>query len=581
MLRELKLSNFRGFEKHQVPLKNLTVIVGQNNAGKTTLVEALRLVAIVISRYKNLEYKTPPEWTDLPKREYGVSPSIRNLEINFDGLFHRYEPPPAIIEGHFSNGSSVTIYLNANEEIFAVLRDSSGNTITKKSQATKANLPLVSILPQVGPVQKNERILTRHSILRGLSSSVSSSHFRNQLNLFYKDYFKEFQMMVENTWPGVRVEQLIGQGKPIQSSLDLHIRNESFVGEISLMGHGLQMWLQTMWFLVRSDVSTTVILDEPDVYMHPDLQRRVIRFLRGRFDQTIITTHSVEIMSEVDPGSILVVDKSQEKSGFATSLPAVQRITENIGSVHNIHLTRLWTSKRFLLLEGKDLSLLKILKDILFPNSDLPLETIPHMSIGGWGGWNLAVGSSMTLLNALGETIEVFCILDRDYHTKSEIEERYQKANDLGVNLHIWSQKEIENYLLSPDVLHRYISKRVSKRTQPPDLDEIREKVEELASSMEDDVFDAFSSEELARDRDKRLKRSNKTARDFIKPYMENRTMQLIVSGKELISKLSTWSQSEFNVQINVNALAREFKKAEIHPEMEHVLTSIERSGLI
>ena len=307
MLRELKLSNFRGFEKHQVPLKDLTVIVGQNNAGKTTLVEALRLVSIVISRYRNLEYKTPPEWTDLPKREYGVSPSIRNLEINFDGLFHRYEPPPAIIEGHFSNGSSVTIYLNANEEIFAVLRDSTGNTITKKSQATRANLPLVSILPQVGPVQKNERILTRHSILRGLSSPVSSSHFRNQLNLFYKDYFKEFQMMVESTWPGVRVEQLYGQGKPLQSPLDLLIRNESFVGEISLMGHGLQMWLQTMWFLARSEVSTTVILDEPDVYMHPDLQRRVIRFLRGRFDQTIITTHSVEIMSEVDPGSILVV----------------------------------------------------------------------------------------------------------------------------------------------------------------------------------------------------------------------------------------------------------------------------------
>ena len=159
-------------------------------------------------------------------------------------------------------------------------------------------------------------------------------------------------------------------------------------------------------------------------------------------------------------------------------------------------------------------------------------------------------------------------------------EERYQKASDLGVNLHIWSQKEIENYLLSPDVLLRYISKRVSKRTQLPDLDEIREKVEELASSMEDDVFDAFSSEELARNRESGLKRSNKSARDFIKPYKENSTMQLIVSGKELISKLSTWSQSEFNVQINVNALAREFQKTEIPPEMEHVLTSIERSGL-
>ena len=543
MLRELRLQNFRGFYDHQIPLKDLTVIVGKNNAGKTTLVEAFRLISIVISRYKNLHYKIPPAWTDLPRREYGVSPSIRNLEINFEGLFHLYEPPPALIEGFFNNGSSVSVYLNDTGEIFAILKDSTGNTITKRSQASRADLPLVSIMPQVGPVQKNERILTNISIQRGLSSSLSSSHFRNQLNLFYRSHFKSFQQLVEDTWPGVRVENLYGQGRPLQSPLDLHIRNEGFVGEIGLMGHGLQMWLQTMWFLTRSDTSTTVILDEPDVYMHPDLQRRVIRFLHGKYSQTILTTHSVEIMSEVEPENILIVDKSQEKSGFATSLPAVQRITENIGSVHNIHLTRLWTTKRFLLLEGKDLSILKVLKDLLFPKSNIPLETIPHMSIGGWGGWNLAVGTSMTLQNALGENIEVFCILDRDYHTQSEIEERLKKAGELGVNLHIWAiwaRKEIENYLLEPKVVQRYISNRVAKRTEPPELCEIRAKIEELAINMEDDVFDAYSSEELARDRNQGLKKSNKNARDYIRPYKENRTMQLIVSGKALITKVSS-----------------------------------------
>ena len=346
------------------------------------------------------------------------------------------------------------------------------------------------------------------------------------------------------------------------------------------MGHGLQMWLQTMWFLTRSDTSTTVILDEPDVYMHPDLQRRVIRFLHGRFVQTILTTHSVEIMSEVEPENILIVNKSQEKSGFATSLPAVQRITESIGSVHNIHLTRLWTTRRFLLLEGKDLSILKVMKDTLFPKSSIPLEIIPHMSIGGWGGWNLAVGTSLTLQNALGENIEVFCILDRDYHTPSEIKERLEKADELGVSLHIWSQKEIENYLLEPKVVHRYISNRVAKRTEPPDLCEIEAKIEELAINMEDDVFDAYSSEELARNRSQGLKKSNKIARDYIRPYRENRTLKLIVSGKALITKLSSWSQSEFNVQINPNGLAREFRKSEIPQEMEFTLTAIERSGV-
>lgn len=68
------------------------------------------------------------------------------------------------------------------------------------------------------------------------------------------------------------------------------------MAEVALMGHGLQMWLQTMWFLCRSSPTATVVLDEPDVYMHPDLQRRLVRLVRGRYPQIIIATHSVEIV---------------------------------------------------------------------------------------------------------------------------------------------------------------------------------------------------------------------------------------------------------------------------------------------
>ena len=48
-----------------------------------------------------------------------------------------------------------------------------------------------------------------------------------------------------------------------------------------------------------------LVLDEPDVYMHPDLQRRLIRFLLRRDQQVIVATHSIEMMSEVEPGVCL------------------------------------------------------------------------------------------------------------------------------------------------------------------------------------------------------------------------------------------------------------------------------------
>jgi predicted ATPase len=89
------------------------------------------------------------------------------------------------------------------------------------------------------------------------------------------------------------------------------------------------------------------MLDEPDVYMHPDLQRRLIRFLRARFPQTIITTHAVEMLAEVDPKEILVIDRKRENSDFADTLPAMQRAIDGLGAIHNIQLSRLGVPESF------------------------------------------------------------------------------------------------------------------------------------------------------------------------------------------------------------------------------------------
>lgn len=74
------------------------------------------------------------------------------------------------------------------------------------------------------------------------------------------------------------------------------------------------MWLQVIWFLTLFRESEIIILDEPDVYMHADLQKRLIRLIKNEFPQVILTTHSIEIMSEVEPEDILIIDKEAKKS---------------------------------------------------------------------------------------------------------------------------------------------------------------------------------------------------------------------------------------------------------------------------
>ena len=383
MLTEVVLENFKCFSRHTIPLRPLTVIVGRNNAGKSTIVEALRLVSLVANRLEYLPVRDVPPWLDIPSVNRGVAPSLENQDFDFSNVFHRYGDPPAKVTARFSTGVGVVIYVGVPERVHAVIRDARRSVVISKAQARRLGMPSVGILPQISPLSNSETILAPNYVRRAMSSTLASLHFRNQLNLLYDDDFREFKRISEDTWPGLEVRELRGHGREQGVDLELMLRNDDFVAEVGLMGHGLQMWLQTMWFLARCRVFDTVILDEPDVYMHADLQRRLIRFLRHRHPQVIVATHSVEIMSEVDAENILVVDRDGRQAQFTTDIPQVQQVVDQIGGIHNLQLARLWGARRCLFIEGNDLGLLKQLQNILFPRSADPIDAIPNLSVGG------------------------------------------------------------------------------------------------------------------------------------------------------------------------------------------------------
>jgi putative ATP-dependent endonuclease of OLD family len=43
-LVDIKINNFRGIQKLIVPVDDLTVLIGENNTGKSTILEAIRIV---------------------------------------------------------------------------------------------------------------------------------------------------------------------------------------------------------------------------------------------------------------------------------------------------------------------------------------------------------------------------------------------------------------------------------------------------------------------------------------------------------------------------------------------------------
>lgn len=578
MITEIQLENFRCFENHVIPLKPTTIIVGKNNAGKSTIVEAIRLISLVTSRYKSLNFKDAPLWTRLPRVARGVVPSLKGLELNFErSTFYGYREPPAIIQASFDSGESIKVYIGMDNQIFAILIDKKGDIIKTRAQAATLDILSVQILPQVAPLTREERLLTHDYVVGTMTTTLSHLHFRNELTIF-KDKYDDFKRLAEASWKGLQIRELDVDGEGDNNTIiSLMLRDGDFVGEASSMGHGLQMWLQTMWFLARVDQNSTLILDEPDVYMHADLQRKLIRMLDQRYKQTIIATHSVEIMAEVEPENILIIDRSKPKSKFASSLPAVQRLIEHIGGVHNIQLARLWASKKCLLVEGKDVGVLKHIQKILFPESEEPFETIPNLSIGGWGGWNYAVGSAMILKNAADEAIKVYCLFDRDYHTAEEIEERLLEAKKRKVELHIWNLKEIENYLLVPDAINRIIISELRDGKPIPSINEIEKQMELITDDMYTETVDIIADEMNRRDKSLGVKTVNMKARDYVQPHWTTLDGRLtLVSGKKLISLLSFWSKDMYGVSFNSSKIARELQIHEIREEIRQFITKIE-----
>ena len=233
MLLSLKLTNFRCFREHEIAFAPLNIAVGLNNAGKSTLAEALRIISIASSRLRNANFRDPPDWLTVPRNQTGCAVSLQNLQINFDSLFYRYGEPPAMIKADFGTRGQLRIYVAGPTKTFCVVNDGSGRIVRSREGVRRGGVPLLETLPQVGPVAAEEQILTPEYVQGALSSRLAPIHFRNQLNLMY-DLFPQLQKAVEETWPGLRLEELIHQGKPVGTQLFLQVRDGDFVGEISV-----------------------------------------------------------------------------------------------------------------------------------------------------------------------------------------------------------------------------------------------------------------------------------------------------------------------------------------------------------
>lgn len=573
--------NYKALKKYSVSLASFNVLVGPNNAGKSTIVGAFRILA---EGMRKAASRKPQYINHESVKANGYLVPLEGVPVATENIFTNYDDSePATIEFSLASGNSLRLIFP--EQDLCYLRCvTKGKPILSPSDFKRVYSATVGFVPVLGPVEHNEQLYQKEAARLALLTHRASRNFRN-IWYHYPGDFSKFRDLIRATWPGMDIEPPEIDRSHERPVLHMFCPEERYPREIYWAGFGFQVWCQMLTYIVRASEDSLLIIDEPDIYLHSDLQRQLVEILRQRSSDVLIATHSTEIISEADPGDLLVVGKKSQSAKRIKNPAQLQSIFGALGSNLNPTLTQLAKSKRAVFVEGRDFQIFsgfarKLGKTALANRSDFAV--IPARGFNPERVRNFAEGMELTL----GAKILRAVIFDRDYRTDEEATEISSELSKDSALAKILSRKEIENYLLVPSVLERAAIARIdeqSKRTGKATV--FDDSMKTLLSGLSDEMrhmvnaqFIGSGSKYLRRTKPNldltTINESLLKQFDELWSSLENRLQ--IVPGKELLAKLNEHLQTAYGISVSNTQILKHMKVHEIPAEMVSLVEELE-----
>jgi putative ATP-dependent endonuclease of the OLD family len=359
LIKRIKISNFRSIKNAEIELSNTTVLIGPNNAGKTAILEAIKIAltrrwgqrGTGFTEYDihlcdtRLDPKVgPPITIEIELQE--SNPREWPIDVLSDlGDIVQLNPETEI----YSISLRVTCGWNAGEEAFLpqweflnidgnpltgrgarsvnfqeffsyvpvfyleALRDAS-DEFSIKSQFWGRLLKTIQIPEDLEKRSKrifdllNEKILNADPKLDQLSSSLSEiSHIASADNPGKAN----LRVLPLNTWD-------------ILSKAEVIYQSESDKPWLPLLKHGQGVQSLSVLFLFKSFVELLIsdlfpdgseaflALEEPEAHLHPQAARSLWRHISELPGQKIITTHSPYFLQHVPFRDLRVIRSGAE-----------------------------------------------------------------------------------------------------------------------------------------------------------------------------------------------------------------------------------------------------------------------------
>jgi hypothetical protein len=441
----------------------------------------------------------------------------------------------------------------------------------------------IGFVPILGPVEHHEPLYEKEAARLALFSYRAARNFRN-IWYHYPDRFDVFRNALKQTWPGMDIEPPTVDTTHQKPRLHMFCPEDRIPREIFWAGFGFHVWCQMLTHLIQSTDSALFLIDEPDIYLHSDLQRQLLGILRNMGPDILIATHSTEIITEAETDDIVVINKRQKTAKRIQDPSQLEQVFKILGSNLNPILTQLAKCRRAVFVEGKDFQIVgQFARKLGFSKvaSRADIAVVPVEGFNPERIRNLRTGIETTL----GGSIVAAAILDRDYRSDVECASIETVCRAFCDRVTIHKRKEIENFLLVPIAIDRAAARRLADQNR-----RTGGSVEYTSDAAT--LLDAFCSDRKAfvmaqylayrrhfeRAHSPTVHESviNEAAlKEFEASWSIAASRLHMVPGKEALSAVNSYLQKQYGINVTATAIIDSMSVDEIPVEMRDLIEAL------
>ena len=572
-ITSIRFTNFKSLRNYTVSLQDTNILVGPNNAGKSTILSSLRILEAALRRARSKN----PERVHLPSGTLGFGHRIAlaQLSVSLENVATDYNSEDSHIAFRLSN-RNVLILFFPNDGGCTLCWENEGTAITSVGRFNTAFPIAVQVVPVLGPLEHKESYVTEGTVKDALSTHRASRHFRNYWH-YFPDGWELFADMIEATWPGMKMEK--PKVDVLNKQLTMFVLEDRVPREMYWSGFGFQIWCQLLTHISRSANTTLLAIDEPEIYLHPDVQRQLLAILRGLDADVVLATHSVEIISEADPGELLLVQKGRLSAQRLRDVEGMQVALNSIGSAHNVALAHLARTKKSLFVEGfDDYRTLRRFAKILGYTELATGSEITAFESGGFSSWDRVKSFAWGVKKTIDANMKIFTVYDRDYFCDEHLTEITDELQKELTGAAILERKEMENYLLNVDALERALTKQLEQKSKRLGESTVQTKtihqyLSEITESERLDCQSKYVGKKLDYHRSKGSGKdlstlSKQAMQDFEAKWSNMPQRLAIAPGKAVIRALRDAVQQDLGVNLTDFQIIDEYKPQEIPGEL-------------